>query len=48
MIYLYTLPGVAFNAPQFSVSLIKGYLKENNIDTKQFDLPIYFKKKCNI
>ena len=46
MIYLYTLPGVAFNAPQFSVPLIKGYLKENNIDTKQFDLSIDFFEKC--
>ena len=46
MIYLYTLPGVAFNAPQFSVPLIKGYLKENDIETKQFDLSIDFFEKC--
>ena len=46
MIYLYTLPVVAFNAPQFSVPLIKGYLKENNIKTKQFDLSIEFFDKC--
>lgn len=46
MIYLYTMPGVAFNAPQFNVSLIKGYLKENNIETKQIDLSITFFENC--
>lgn len=46
MIYLYTLPGVAFNAPQFSVPLIKGYLKENKIESKQIDLSIKFFEKC--
>lgn len=46
MIYLYTLPGVAFNAPQISIPLIKGYLNENNISTKQIDLSIEFFEKC--
>lgn len=30
MIYLYTLPGTAFNCPQISVPLLKGYLKQRN------------------
>ncbi|MBE5820863.1 MAG: radical SAM protein [Clostridiales bacterium] len=46
MIYLYTLPGVAFNAPNISVPLIKGYLAQNNILSKQIDLSIEFFKKC--
>lgn len=46
MIYLYTLPGVAFNAPQFSIPLIKGYLKTNKIESKQIDLSIKFFEKC--
>lgn len=46
MIYLYTLPGVAFNAPQISIPLIKGYLKENNVSTMQIDLSIVFFEKC--
>lgn len=46
MIYLYTLPGVAFNAPNISVPLIKGYLEQNNILSKQKDLSIEFFKKC--
>ncbi len=46
MIYLYTLPGTAFNAPQISVPLIKGYLRENNLQTKQFDLSAKFLDKC--
>ena len=46
MIYLYTLPGVAFNAPNISVPLIKGYLEQNNILSKQTDLSIEFFKKC--
>ena len=46
MIYLYTLPGVAFNAPNISVPLIKGYLEQNNILSNQKDLSIEFFKKC--
>lgn len=46
MIYLYTLPGVGFNAPHISVPLIKGYLNENNISSKQIDLSNRFFKKC--
>lgn len=46
MIYLYTLPGVAFNAPNISVPLIKGYLAQNNISSNQIDLSIEFFKKC--
>lgn len=46
MIKLYTLPGVAFNAPHLSVPLIKGYLKENNVETKQIDLAARFLKEC--
>ena len=46
MIYLYTLPGVSFNAPQLTVPLVKGYLQENNIKSKQIDLSINFFEKC--
>ena len=46
MIYLYTLPGVAFNIPNISVSLIKGYLGNNGISNKQIDLSISFLDKC--
>ena len=46
MINLYTLPGLAFNSPSLSVPLIKGYLKENNITTKQYDLTQKFFEKC--
>ena len=46
MINLYTLPGLAFNSPSLSVPLIKGYLKENNITTKQYDLTQKFFERC--
>lgn len=46
MIYLYTLPGVGFNNPHISTLLIKGYLNENNISSKQVDLSNEFLKKC--
>ena len=46
MINLYTLPGLAFNSPSLSVPLIKGYLKETNITTKQYDLTQKFFERC--
>lgn len=44
MIYLYTLPGTAFNSPQISVPLLKGYLNNNGLESKQFDLSSEFLK----
>ena len=46
MIYLYTLPGTAFNMPQISVPLLKGYLKECKIKSKQYDLTSRFLEIC--
>ncbi len=46
MIYLYTLPGTAFNMPQLSVPLLKGYLKECKIKSKQYDLSSRFLEYC--
>ncbi len=46
MIYLYTLPGTAFNCPQVSIPLLKGYLKNSGIKSKQYDLSAIFLKKC--
>ena len=46
MVYLFTLPGLAFNAPNASVPLIKGYLKENGITARQVDLSQRFLIKC--
>lgn len=44
MIYLYTLPGTAFNSPQISVPLLKGYLNNSGLESKQFDLSSEFLK----
>ena len=46
MIYLYTLPGTAFNCPQISIPLLKGYLKNSGITSKQYDLSAIFLEKC--
>ena len=46
MIYLYTLPGTAFNSPQISIPLLKGYLKNSGITSKQYDLSAIFLEKC--
>lgn len=46
MIYLYTLPGTAFNCPQISIPLLKGYLKNSGITSKQYDLSATFLEKC--
>ncbi len=46
MIYLYALPGTAFNMPQLGVPLLKGYLKECKIKSKQYDLSSVFLEKC--
>ena len=46
MIYLYTLPSMAFNAPNINIPLIKGYLNNNDIKSMQIDLSISFLDKC--
>ena len=46
MIYLYTLPGTAFNCPQVNIPLLKGYLKNSGIKSKQYDLSAIFLEKC--
>ena len=46
MIYLYTLPGSAFNSPQANNCLINGYLRNNGLNIKHVDLSIKFLEKC--
>ncbi|MDD3453648.1 MAG: radical SAM protein [Bacilli bacterium] len=46
MVYLYTLPGTAFNAPQINVPLLKGYLNKCGIESIQYDLSERFLETC--